>query len=87
MRGIRRWLAGMAGSSSVAVAALTAGKLGIILAGSIAAFTVVVLAVVVLAGIFGRSTRARGNARKVLCILLGRDPSYWTADEPDDAAA
>jgi hypothetical protein len=82
MRGIRRCLAGLAGSSSVAVAVLAVGQLGLILAGGIAAFIVIVAAVVVLSGIYGRGDVTKRNARQVLCILLGRDPP-GAADAPE----
>jgi hypothetical protein len=82
MRGIRGWLAGLAGSSSVAVAVLAAGQLGLILAGGIAAFIVIVAAVVVLSGIYGRGDVTKRNARQVLCIRLGRDPP-GAADAPE----
>ncbi|MGH3410729.1 MAG: hypothetical protein ACRDRJ_50775 [Streptosporangiaceae bacterium] len=39
------------------------------------AFIAIVAAVMVLSGIYGRSDVTKRNARRVLCIMLGRDPA------------
>ncbi|MGH3399081.1 MAG: hypothetical protein ACRDPO_30800 [Streptosporangiaceae bacterium] len=50
------------------------------------AFIVIVAAVGVLSGIYGRSDVTKRNARRVLCILLGRYPAC-SADAPERGQA
>jgi hypothetical protein len=85
---LRRVLKGVAGGALL-LGALAVGHLGIIILGGIAAFVVVVGAVVVLSAIFG-SDKVQGRVMALLGLILDRVPGKWAEDdgldEPGDPA-
>ncbi len=76
---LRRVFKGVAGSALL-LGALAVGHLGIIILGGIAAFAVVVGAVVVLSAIFG-SDKIQRRVMALLGLILGRVPGKWAEDD------
>ena len=76
---LKRVWKGVAGSALL-LGAVAVGHLGIIILGGIAAFAVVVGAVVVLSAIFG-TDKVYGRIKELLGLILDRVPGKWAEDE------